>query len=254
MNEQPEMRPNGAESPRGGSADRRWSWTQARETAASLVADDILSDIEIASKAGVGKATLERWKKVPLFYARVLDIREALRKTAAAGALQHGVANCRERMMCLNEQWNRLQRVVSERAKAPDMQNIPGGRTGLLVRRVRSIGGDETVDEYAVDTGLLHEIREYAKQAAQEMGQWVEHHKEDSDYNGELADWTEEELDAFLELHRQHRERVAQPRALGPAGEASPPALQDLPYVPDEGRVRREGLSKAPGTAPVPTK
>ena len=54
MNEQPEMRPNGAEFPRGGSADCRWSWSQARETAASLVADDTFSDIEIASKAGVG--------------------------------------------------------------------------------------------------------------------------------------------------------------------------------------------------------
>jgi hypothetical protein len=220
MNEQPEMRPNGAEYPGGGSADRRWSWTQARETAASLVADDSLSDIEIASKAGVGKATLERWKKVPQFHARVLEIREALRKTAAEVALQDGIANCRERMVCLNELWNRLQRVVSERAKAPDMQNIPGGRTGLLVRHVRSIGGDETVDEYAVDTGLLHELREYAKQAAQEMGQWVEHHKDDTNYNGELASWTDEELDDFLELCRQRNERAAQARALGSAGEA----------------------------------
>jgi len=100
-----------------GSADRRWSWSQARESEASLVADDTLSDIEITSKAGVGKATLERWKKVPKFYARVHEIREGLRKTAAQVALQHGVANCRERMMCLNELWNRLQRVVNERAK-----------------------------------------------------------------------------------------------------------------------------------------
>ena len=69
-----------------------------------------------------------------------------------------------------------------------------------------------------------HLVSPHAKQAAQEMGQWVEHHKDDSDYHGELADWTDEELDAFLELHRQHRERTAQPRALGPAGEGPPSA------------------------------
>ena len=53
---------------------------------------------------------------------------------------------------------------------------------------------DKTVDEYAVDTGLLHELREYAKQAAQER-----HHKDDSDYHGELADWADEELYALDE-------------------------------------------------------
>jgi hypothetical protein len=221
------------------SADCRWSWSQARETAASLVADDTLSDIEIASKVGVGKATLERWKKVPQFYARVLEIREALRKTAAEVALQHGIANCRERMVCLNELWNRLQRVVNDRAKAPDMQNIPGGRTGLLVHRVRSIGGDETVDEYAVDTGLLHELREYAKQAAQDMGQWVEHHKDDTDYHGELADWSDEELELLGQLYQRRRERAARtaPGDLVAAGDAQPPAPQDRPLLPGPGPV-----------------
>ena len=230
------------------SADCRWRWSHARETAASLVADDTLSDIEIASKAGVGKATLERWKKVPQFYARVLEIREALRKTAVEVALQYGIANCRERMICLNELWNRLQRVVSERAKAPDMQNIPGGRTGLLVRRVRSIGGDDTVDEYAVDTGLLQELREYAKQAAQEMGQWVEHHKDDTDYHGELADWTDEELELLGEIYRRQRERSARtaPRELVAAGDAKPPAQQDRPLLSSNGTVSPGTVPKAP--------
>ena len=230
------------------SADCRWRWSHARETAASLVADDTLSDMEIASKAGVGKATLERWKKVPQFYARVLEIREALRKTAVEVALQYGIANCRERMICLNELWNRLQRVVSERAKAPDMQNVPGGRTGLLVRRVRSIGGDETVDEYAVDTGLLQELREYAKQAAQEMGQWVEHHKDDTEYHGELADWTDEDLELLGEIYRRRRERAARvaPGELVAAGDAKPPAQQDRPLLSSNGTVSPGTVPKAP--------
>jgi hypothetical protein len=31
-----------------------------------------------------------------------------------------------------------------------------------------------TVEEYQVDTGLLKELREHEKQAAQELGQWSE--------------------------------------------------------------------------------
>jgi hypothetical protein len=65
--------------------------------------------------------------------------------------------------------------VIAERAADPDMANVPGGRTGLLVRRVKVIGsGDNAreVCEYEVDTGLLKELRELEKQAAVEAGQW----------------------------------------------------------------------------------
>lgn len=57
------------------------------------------------------------------------------------------------------------------------MKDVPGGNTGLLVRTTKGIGSGDTfqiVDEYAVDTGLLRELREHEKQAAQELGQWID--------------------------------------------------------------------------------
>jgi hypothetical protein len=58
------------------------------------------------------------------------------------------------------------------------MQEAAGGTTGLLVRTVKSVGKGndaELIDLYEVDTGLLREIREFSKQAAQELGQWTDH-------------------------------------------------------------------------------
>lgn len=56
------------------------------------------------------------------------------------------------------------------------MVGIPGGETGLLVRKYKNLGsGDNarTVEEYEVDTGLLAELRAHEKQAAEELGQWI---------------------------------------------------------------------------------
>jgi hypothetical protein len=50
-------------------------------------------------------------------------------------------------------------------------------KKGLLVRTHKQLGSAEypnIVEEYEVDTGLLKELREHEKQAAQELGQWSE--------------------------------------------------------------------------------
>jgi hypothetical protein len=52
------------------------------------------------------------------------------------------------------------------------MRSVPGGETGLLVRTGRFIVNGKAVDVYAVDVGLLRELREHEKQAAIECGQW----------------------------------------------------------------------------------
>lgn len=46
---------------------------------------------------------------------------------------------------------------------------VPGGTSGLIVRKLKKDGF-----EYAVDTGLLGEVREYQRQTAIELGQWQE--------------------------------------------------------------------------------
>jgi hypothetical protein len=187
-----------------------FTWNTARELGAALVADDSLTDVEIAKQAGVHKATLERWKKAPEFQARVRDVRANLESKALEIALQYGIADVRQRIRSLDERWKKMQRVIAERGKDPVMEKAAGGRTGLLVHRRRVIGqGDNRmmIDEYAVDTGLLHELLETERQAAQEMGKWVSRHEDVTDYDGRYADWTEEELKEQLELNRKRQER-----------------------------------------------
>jgi hypothetical protein len=187
-----------------------FTWNTARELGAALVADDSLTDVEIAKEAGVHKATLERWKKVPEFQERVRDVHANLESKALEIALQYGIADVRQRIRSLDERWKKMLRVIAERAKDPVMEKAAGGRTGLLVHRRRVIGqGDNSmmVDEYEVDAGLLHELLETEHQAAREMGDWVSKHEDVTDYDGQLDDWTEEELLEQRELNRKRRER-----------------------------------------------
>lgn len=48
-------------------------------------------------------------------------------------------------------------------------RRVPGGETGLVIRKLKATG-----IEYAVDTAVLAEIREQEKHVAVELGQWQE--------------------------------------------------------------------------------
>lgn len=79
------------------------------------------------------------------------------------------------RLAAQQERHDRMRLVMDERAA--DMQTVPGGKSGLLVRQVKQIGNGDSareVEEYKLDTGLLSEFREHEKQIAQELGQWQE--------------------------------------------------------------------------------
>lgn len=79
------------------------------------------------------------------------------------------------RLARLEDRSKRLDLVIQERAG--DMAEVPGGKSGLLVRRLKSIGSGESaqvVEEYELDRTLLAEAREHEKQAAMELGQWQE--------------------------------------------------------------------------------
>lgn len=93
--------------------------------------------------------------------------------------MRYPIAKLRNRMQRLNRRWEKGHEVIEARAADPAMQNVPGGPTGLLVRTYKQIGvgrDAETVEEYAVDTATLRELREMEKQAAQELGQWNDDH------------------------------------------------------------------------------
>ena len=140
--------------------------SRRREQAAMLVADAGLSDEVIAGRVGVRRSTLSRWKCDPAFSERVEYHRQAMRAAIEA----EGIASRQNRVAALNDRWDRMRRVIVARAEV--LQAVPGGETGLLVRQTKSIGfGDNNtvIEEYAVDTGLLRELRAHEEQAAKEQ-------------------------------------------------------------------------------------
>lgn len=173
-----------------------FSWSNASQRAAELLARDEQTDEEIAADAKVTRTTLWRWKQHPDFAARIEEHRAEYR----ARVRRHGIAVVENRVNSVNTRWRRLQSVMDARAVDPEMQDVPGGNTGLLVRQAKLVKlydagedeGDEAdadgevltpmktarvVYEYSVDTGLMAEMRALEKQAAQELGQWSEKHE-----------------------------------------------------------------------------
>lgn len=150
-----------------------WNWTKAREKAAELLAEDSLSDEKIAEACGVTRVTLHFWKQREEFTNRIAQHVQAFREEIRA----EGIANKQNRIDALNDRWHRMMTVIDERAEAEENQDAPGGSTGLLVRDYKMVGfGPQArfVETFAVDTGLLREMRETEKQAAQELGHWTE--------------------------------------------------------------------------------
>ena len=162
-----------------------WTWTVPRERAAALVADDHLTDAQIAGQAEITERQLARWKLVPAFRVRVQEHVAAMRAAIAA----EGIANKQNRVDRLNCRAGLIDKVIEARAADPSTLGAPGGDTGLLVRQVKlvkvyeakegsdtlfSAKRDVEVEEFALDTGLLAELRAIEKQAAQELGEWVE--------------------------------------------------------------------------------
>lgn len=145
--------------------------TGRQERAAFFVAEDHLTDEEIAATVGVGRTTIVAWRKTPGFAARIAQIVADLR----AAIIAEGIANKQNRIDKLVARHNLMEQVIAERGKAGG--NAPGTGTGLLVRSYKAvgIGPDMTLmEEWSVDTSLLSEMRQTEKQTAQEAGQWTE--------------------------------------------------------------------------------
>jgi hypothetical protein len=150
-----------------------FTWSRRTEQAALLVSQDEKPDKAIAAEIGVNESTLERWKRRPEFAARVQEHRDLWREAIKA----RGIAERQNRVDALNDRWHRMQQVIEERAEDAATARVAGGSTGLIVRDVKGVGKGEDfqlIDIYSVDTGLLKELREHEKQAAQELGEWSE--------------------------------------------------------------------------------
>jgi hypothetical protein len=150
-----------------------FGWNKAKRRAAAMLATDELPNAAIAKRVGVTERALDYWKANPVFHDEVKRLTDAV----AEKVLAFGIARLEHRVAAQNDRWYRMRQVIADRAADPAMVAIPGGPTGLLVRTIKVIGQGpyaQTVEEYAVDTGLLRELREHEKQAAQELGQWTE--------------------------------------------------------------------------------
>jgi hypothetical protein len=144
-----------------------------------LLAENELSDQEIAKTLGIGRATLSRWKTDPEFAAQVGDHIGEIK----ARMLRRAIAKKEKRIDVLNDLHDKLLTVVQERAadyaaQAASGGDVPaGGGTGLIVRQLKQIGSGrdaQVVEEFGVDTALVREIRATHEQAAKELGQWVD--------------------------------------------------------------------------------
>ena len=157
-----------------------------RQRAAILLAEDELTDEQIAAAVRVHRATLDRWKHDPEFAALVGDHRGRI----IAEALKLPIAKKHQRVRELNDLNQRYHRIIAERAQrhAHDLNDSPEtatraifgdvtpaeAATGMLVAQPKIAANGKTVTEWAFDKALDSAIKETHKQAAQELGQWEE--------------------------------------------------------------------------------
>ena len=115
--------------------------------------------------------TLWEWRRQPEFQARVATLRAGIESEI----FDRGIAIRANRVKALNDRWTRMRKLIEARAADPEMQDVPGGSTGLLTKNVKGVGGGddfEVVPIYAADTALLKELRDHERQAAIELEQW----------------------------------------------------------------------------------
>lgn len=151
------------------SRTKPYQHTEEREQAAQLLAEDRLTDQQIAEKLSIGRATLSEWKRVPEFAQRVNEV-VAIH---ANRALNFGLARKERRLRVLNELHDGILQVIDERGADQELAAIPGGKTGLVVKNLKGIGKGEDfqiVETYEIDTGAIKELRAIQEQVVKELG------------------------------------------------------------------------------------
>ncbi len=150
---------------------RPFRWDSRKELAVQCVAEGRDTEEQIATKVGVTSRTIRNWKRRPEFK----DRQRALAQERWAVASRVSIGKRLYRVRALQEQYNAAREVVAARAADPAMADVPGGKTGLVVRAVKRVGEGEAardVELLEVDVALLAEMRETLAQAADELGHW----------------------------------------------------------------------------------
>ena len=131
-----------------------------QERAALLVAEDMLTDEQIAAEVGVTKRSIEFWKKRPEFAARVTQHREEFKNRA----LTEGFADKRARIAALNAFAQDLSRDMAQ----PGDDLKPRG-TYRLEKKISANG--EVIEYEVFDKAKADTFRGYLDDIAAEMGE-----------------------------------------------------------------------------------
>jgi len=98
---------------------------------------------------------------------RISELRKRFREEATC----EGVANSFARIRAKARRIGLLEQIRIERGQDVNIQEVPGGKTGLLVREYK---GHSDLPVYKIDAALLKEIRDLEREIAIELGQWTE--------------------------------------------------------------------------------
>lgn len=96
------------------------------------------------------------------------ELREQFRREAEETGLAIRFVRLRQKMARHELLWQ----VIRERADHMDMQDAPGGKTGLLALDYKGKDADRAV--YKLDAALLKEMRDLEREIAIELGEWTE--------------------------------------------------------------------------------
>lgn len=96
------------------------------------------------------------------------QLREEFEREAITEGLARRAVRLREKMA----RHSLLKEVIAERADHMEMQDAPGGKTGLLALDYKGKDADRKV--YKLDAALLKEMRDLEREIAIELGQWAE--------------------------------------------------------------------------------
>lgn len=136
-----------------------------------MALEEGMSNAQIAEKVGVSSGTIATWLKRPEYKEAINRYNELLQEET----FRLSVANKSRRIQDYQNIRDRIQTVIDGRAEA--YSHIPGGKSGLLVKQVKSIGSGINAyeaSEYVYDTSLVRDILAISKQAAIEKGEWSE--------------------------------------------------------------------------------
>ncbi len=172
-------------------------WNEEQQTALLLLGKG-RSASQTARDTGIAESTIYFWLRIPE-YRQAVDHLYSQRWEALTTVT---VANKQRRVDAQILRLEALYRIADERALhyaknealrqaiynkvENDVSNVgideyeAGTSTGYIVKKT-TVTGKSTSTEYAVDTGLLGEIRQLEKQLAIELGQWQENDRANED-------------------------------------------------------------------------